>query len=510
MSLINKVKDFVKKYRYVWIGIAVVLIVANLLFGNDKDQADHVNDILPVVTVTSAATLSGDQEVSVVGSVRAFSEAAITTEASGRVTSVNAALGQVVPAGFVLATLENASERAAVLQAEGSYESALAAAQQGNVGLDQANTNLRNAQNSAISTFKSSYNTVNGVVRNNIDAFFGNPDSKVPGVKIEGQTHFLNSERVAYQNLLSTWQLEVSNLNKDSDLSSALGDAGERVDRTIALTDVFISLFNAPDPDKSYTDDELLTLSTTFTSLRESLLGTKTLINNAEASLENAEDALRRAEIGATGSQGSAADAQVKQALGSLRAAQANLEKTILRTPISGTVNALNVRVGDFVGQQAVAARVANNNALEIVTFVSDKEIAAFAVGEEVVIEDSYIGTVTEIAPAVDPLTRKTEVRIAIETEDIQNGDTVTISKAFATDTQESQPVFIPLSAVKFEIEDGYIFTVENGLLVQKPVELGVVRGGSVEIISGLSQTDEFVLDARGLLSDTEVEVRTQ
>ena len=75
---------------------------------------------------------------------------------------------------------------------------------------------------------------------------------------------------------------------------------------------------------------------------------------------------------------------------------------------------------------------------------------------------------------------------------------------------KKNQPVFIPLSAVKFEIEDGYIFTVENNTLVQKPVELGVVRGGSVEVVSGLSQADEFVLDARGLLADTEVEVRIQ
>ena len=512
MSGIKNVVSNVKKYKYRLLAVAVLLVAVNVFFGNGADEEMVNQDILPVVTVSSAAKLSGEQEISVVGSVRAFSEAAVTAEASGRVTSVNASLGQTVPAGFVLASLENASERAAVLQAEGSYEAALASAQQSNVGLDEAQTGLRRAENDAISTFQSSYNTVNGIVRNNIDAFFSNPDAKVPGVKISGngKTPFLNSERVAFQLILSDWQLESTALTADSDLQLALNNAVTRVNRTIALVDTFIGLFNAEDEDRSYTSEQLTAFSTSFTSLRATLQATKKDINDDISALKNAEDAVRKAEIGATGSQSSAADAQVKQALGSLRSAQANLSKTILRTPISGTVNSLNVRVGDFVANQEVVGRVANNNALEIITFVGDKEINAFAVGSPVIIEGKYEGTVTEVAPAVDPVTRKTEVRIAIETEEIQNGDTVTVTKTFTSEAVDNQPIVVPLSAVKFEIDNGFIFAVENNKLVSRPVELGVIRGGSLEITSGLSLTDEFVLDARGLLQDTEVEVRTQ
>ncbi len=514
MSFIEKttILVLVKKYKYILLAVIVLLIGANILFSKDKTEDLSNNERLPVVTVTSAAKLGGEQEVSVVGTVRAFSEAVVTAETSGRVTSVNATLGQTVPTGFVIATLENASQRAAVLQAEGFYEAALASAQQSDVGLDEALTGVTNAQNNAISSFGTSYNTVNGIVRNNIDAFFANPDSRLPGLKIDGQgqTSFLNNERVQYQTLLSTWQLEVTALNTDSDLLLALNDSAARIDRTIVLIDMFMSLFNAENEDKSYSDAELLSFSTSFTGLRETLQSTKTSVKSNITALKNAEDGLRRAQIGATGTQSSAADAQVKQALGSLRSAQASLSKTILRTPISGTVNSLDVRVGDFVGNQAVVARVANNNALEVVTFVGDKEINAFVVGGEVAIEDSFTGTVTEIAPAVDPLTRKTEVRIAVESEQIQNGDTVTITQTFTSETSINQPVTIPLSAVKFEIEDGFIFVVENNHLVSRPVELGAIRGGSVNITSGLTLSDEFVVDARGLLADTEVEVRTQ
>ena len=51
---------------------------------------------------------------------------------------------------------------------------------------------------------------------------------------------------------------------------------------------------------------------------------------------------------------------------------------------------------------------------------------------------------------------------------------------------------------------------VENGRLMSRPVELGIIRGGSVEITSGLTSSEEFVIDARGLLPDSEVEVRNK
>ena len=512
MQVFSKGLKMVLNNRIKFVLLIIILIVGYTFIPSDSNINNEADDTLPVVTVSSAATLSGEQELSVVGTVRAFSEAVVTAETAGRVVSVNATLGQTVPAGFVVATLENASQRASVLQAEGVYEAALAASAQSDVGVDEAKTNLISSQNSAVNTFKNSYTTINGAFRNEIDAFFGNPDARVPGLKIEGknQTAFVNSERVDFQTILSDWKVESDNIDTDSDLTLALTQARSRVNRTIALVDVFLSLFNSADADQSYTKAELLGFSTSFTALRSNLQATVNNINNSISGLESAADAVKRSQIAATGNQSSASDAQIKQALGSLRAAQANLAKTILRTPISGTVNSLDVRVGEFVRNQAVVARIANNNALEIVTFVGDSELNALQEGASVAIEDKFEGTVTQIAPAVDPLTRKTEVRIAVESEEIQNGDTVTIKKSYTQDNTENTTVTIPLSAVKFEIENGFIFVVENGKLTSKPVELGAIRGGSIEVVEGLSLTDEFVLDARGLLTGTEVEVRTK
>lgn len=510
MHLITKAQQLLrqKSVRIMLIALLVVLVLVVVSKKNGPTEAP-VELKLPVVELTTPTEYAGGQSLSVIGTVRAFSEARITAERSGRVVSVPVSLGQQVAAGTVLATLENAAERAAVLQAEGVHDAAVAAAAQSNVGVDEAATAVLNAENNAVATFKSAYNTTNGIVRNPIDDFFGDPDSNVPGLRIDGRgfTATLNAERVAYQTLLPTWQSKANTISNGSDLETELQYSLELVQRTIDFVDLFLTVFATQEDNGRYSDAELQAFTSEFTTARATLIGLQTSINGALAGLDSAADVERRAALAASGGESSAADAQVKQALGALRAAQANLNKTIFRTPVSGTVNSLSVRTGDFVGAFDPVAVVANNDALEIVTYVSDTEKDMINVGEIVLIEDVFEGRVVEIAPAVDSATRKTEVRIATEGADIANGDTVRIAKQFAGEAQQTTDVRVPLTAVKFEREDGFVFVVVDGKLVQKPVMLGDILGGSVAVTAGLSAAEAFVVDARGLIDGEVVTV---
>jgi multidrug efflux pump subunit AcrA (membrane-fusion protein) len=513
MINLTALKTLIKSHRYSF-AIGIIFLIGLLYWaGGQAEVVEPEATSLPLVTVTSAAQLTGEESISVIGTARAFSEAAITAETSGRVTTVNATLGQTVPAGFVIATLENAAERAAVLQAEGVYEAAVAAAAQSNVTQAEAETGLRSAQEATITTLRTTYSTVDSIIRTSVDQFFSDPDSRfTPGLRIsgEGYTATLNEQRVAFTTALPAWQDRINALTTDSNLSAEIEYANHEIERAIQIVSTFITVFNEQENFSRYTEEEVTAFAATFGTLRNNLIALRAQLDSAETSLRNADDAVRRAALGGTGGSTSAADAQVKQALGTLRAAQASLAKTILTTPVSGAVNTLNVRVGDFIGTQTVVARVANNDALEIVTFVGDKELSAFSVGSTVMIEEMYEGIVTAVAPAVDPVTRKTEVRIALETTDIKNGDTVTINNTITSAARVDSPLLIPLSAVKFEIDNGFVFRVVDGTLQPQPVELGLVRGGSVEILAGITATDEFVLDARGLVADTKVEVRVE
>ncbi len=504
-----RVFEFLKKWSHrtsiLWITVvALVVVVLGMFLSAESEKVSLVTTQKPVVQLITAQEFAGTQALSLVGTARAFSEANITSERAGRVVFVNVTLGQRISAGAVIGSTENAAERATVLQAEGVYEAALAAASQTKFGVSEAETRLASARETVITSVRSAYTTTNSVVVSNIDKFFAQPNSPLPGLRVGGRgyTMDLNNERVAYQDILPTWQARVDSLTLSSDLSSEFVYAKENVERTIAMIDIFLYIFD------QQSDDEYVADEVTFTNLRTTLIGTLSSMEAAKSGLATANDAFARATATATGGDASAADAQVKQALGALRAAEANLGKTIFRSPISGTVNSLSVRPGDFVSLFAPVATIANNAALEIVTYISDNERNFLTVGDTVMINDGVEGRVTQIAPAVDSATGKTEVRIAAEGTDVTNGDTVRITKEVADASADTLDIVtVPLSAVKFEIENGFVFVVVDGKIEARPITLGVVRGGAVEILEGLTASEPFVKDARGLQAGTGVEL---
>lgn len=511
MNFLQRLKPWLgRKSVRGFILIVLILLAVSFLTNNKEVDENPYAPKKPVVSLTSANEYAGEQSLSLIGNVRAFTEARITSERAGRVVSVNATLGQFVPAGTVLVTLENASEQAAVLQAEGVYESALASAAQSDVSLDEATNSFKSTKNSAVSTLKSTYNSTYNIIINSIDVFFANPKSNVPGLRIDGKgfTNELNSARVNFESILPVWQTRTNTVTTESDLVSEINYASQNVQKAVDMIDTFLIVFNQQDTTSRYSESELITFSTNFTNIRSQLISLQSSLNSAETALQSANDAVRKAELSTVGGTNSAADAQVKQALGSLRAAQANLAKTILRTPVSGTVNSIDVRTGDFVNSFSPVAVVANNSALEVVVYIGDAERNFINEGDEVIIEQKYKGVVTQIAPAVDSTTRKTEVRIATEGEGIANGDTVRVTKESKVSDSSVFVTQVPLTAIKFDRENGSVFLVEENKLVSRPVKLGKIRGNSVEILEGIAASDEFVVDARGLIDGEEIIVK--
>jgi len=501
-------------YRYTKaiLAVLIVLIVAVVIRG-EKDSTDVTvvkEAAKPLVTVTTPLKYTDAGTLSLIGTVRAFTEAQITAEVGGRVTSVNAKLGQQVQAGAVLVTIENANERASLLQAEGFYEAAEASAASGNVGTKEAEIRLADSLLGLAAANEAAYGASQNVLFGTLDTQYSNPNGLYPGLRIKTaiDNSFLRSERVDFQTVLSTWSTLDFETNDILLQKSNTDFVVKQIKRLINISDIFITAVNSRNNSDSFTEAEKEQLNASFTAARAQLVSAQGNIESNFAALKSAKQNLDRATINATGGPTSAASAQLKQALGSLRAAQANLAKTILRSPISGTVNSLSVQSGDFISSFKNVAIVANNSALEIVTFVGDIERDALSVGDKVVIENNYEGTITQIAPAVDSVTRKTEVRIATENTNIKNGDTVKVTNHNDNDTNTLKDIRVPLSAVKFEIEDGSIFMIRDGKLESLPVKLGSISGNSVVILEGLSASDEFVVDARGLLAGASVEVK--
>lgn len=505
MEIIRDFKEYfdltTKKGRIRAGAVLLFVVVGVIAFTelNKASEEEVPTDSTKTVFVSDVASLQGNSSFSIVGTVASQSQAKLQAESSGRVTSVSVSLGDTVRAGQVIATLENAAEYASVLQAEGAYDAAVAAASVGDVSVRSAQNAFTGAQNSAVTAYNNAYATLNSIFNTELDEIFVDPDRTYRDVGYRPID--FNQKEGLVDNLYNAYIKTLGNQQPaaQSEIEGQLSIALSDTEELLVLVRHLSTLIRDGERDKVQSPTAIAYLGT-LGSAESRLLAAKAALEGARTSLIAAGEMLEQAQIGGTKTEVSTANAQVKQALGVLRAAQAQYANTIIRTPISGTVNELSVEVGDFVSMQDRIALVANNNALQVTAYIGENDRNRLAVGQSVRIESTKEGVITEIAPAVDSVTKKFEIKIGTDDETLTNGDTVSLTIFDTTEVaEENAPLLVPITAVKFTAQNGVIFFVEDGVLKSVPVTIGSIRGSYVEITDGLDRNAVIVVDARGL-----------
>jgi multidrug efflux pump subunit AcrA (membrane-fusion protein) len=452
--------------------------------------------------------LQNNGSIKVIGEVSAKTQAKLQAETSGRITVVNVTLGQQVYPGTIIAQLDNATQRASLLQAEGVYEAALASASQSTISVTEAETRLSSTLNSVRSTNQSAFTVVNDIILNTIDKLFSSANTGFIGLRIDGngQTGYLNDERIAFRSILASWDTTTG--DSAEDLLSRTDVSIANSAKLLAMIDTLIPLMTEQNNNSAFTETEIASIASSLTAARVRVVATINSLEEAKSSITSANDSLAKAKLAASGGTVSFADAQLKQALGSLRAVQANYAKTIIRSPITGTVNQLKVKAGDYINQGMSVAEISNANGLEVATYIDESDAGRLEVGDIVTLDGNATGTITNISPAIDPSTGKIELRIGVTDNSLTAGDTIDVE--IVTDAKGTMDeVMVPLSAIKLGTDTAYIFTVsEEELLVPNVVLLGPVSGENVVVKSGITATTPIVVDVRGRKAGEKVTVK--
>ena len=495
------------------LGIVVVLIFASIL-GGGKDEVVAPQNTEKEVMVARITDLEGSSSVlSLLGTVEAVREARLLTESSGRVTSVLVKLGDTVSAGAVIGTIENSTERAVVLQAQGVYEAAQANASASNVGSVSADRAYQEALTQAVNSYRSAFASTDNVLRNTVDQVFSQPDRPIPGLRIDskGSAITLNAERVALESIFNTWQQSLST-SESADAEALIADAEKNTTRLSTFV-VTLTRILSDDKQTGTLEVDIGTLRTSFANARATLNETLQSLSGSRSALIAAKSQKEQAQIAGSRGDVSLADAHVKQALGSLRLAQANLEKTIVRSPISGTVNALSIKEGTSVGMGVPAAIISSEGGLEVVAYITESDARLVRVGDVALIEEMVSGVITQVGSAIDELTKKIEIRIGVASDasPLTNGQAVTVALMSAIpefDTTDTV-IRLPIVSLKMTPDGPIVFSVnEKNELVPHAVVLGAIIGEMVVIEEGVVRDMSIVTDARGLRAGETVLVK--
>ena len=243
-----------------------------------------------------------------------------------------------------------------------------------------------------------------------------------------------------------------------------------------------------------------------------------------------------------------AAGYSVQSALANLNEANDNLSRTIIYAPISGTISALNVELGErVVGTKQMTGteimRIANLSNMEAVVDINENDIVKIKVNDAAIIEvDAYLkekfkGIITEIANSADnkitsgdQVTNfKVKIRILEDSykhlmsnkpknySPFRPGMTASVD---IITKQKNDIIAVPISAVtvrsdttstpkKFDknaqknTDDSFevVFVKQNGKAVIRVVKTGIQDDSNIEILEGLQEGDEIITGPYKLVS---------
>lgn len=180
---------------------------------------------------------------------------------------------------------------------------------------------------------------------------------------------------------------------------------------------------------------------------------------------------------------------------------QEKVRSARLTAPVTGTLYALPVRVGDFVRAGDLLAEVADLNRVRLRAYVDEPELALLAEGQPVEITwdalpgKTWAGQTDQIPRQVVPRGTRSvgEVLCSIANAGLELLPNVNVNVRILV-RQKASALVVPRAAVRGDASRRYVFLVEGDHLRERPVTVGTASADKYEILAGLSPGDRVAL----------------
>jgi RND family efflux transporter MFP subunit len=184
---------------------------------------------------------------------------------------------------------------------------------------------------------------------------------------------------------------------------------------------------------------------------------------------------------------------------------QLNMSKIV--SPINGTLDAVDIKLGQIVAPGMPSVRIINFSNLKVKADVAESYASKIKKGSEVIVRfpdmnDSLISKVNFVSRSINPNTRTFNVEVLLDDKKEYHPNMVT--RLNINDYQSATPVIvIPVKTIqKDETNSFYVFIAEGNKAKKRIVNLGKEYGGKVEVKSGLSENDILVTNGYDIINE--------
>ena len=218
---------------------------------------------------------------------------------------------------------------------------------------------------------------------------------------------------------------------------------------------------------------------------------------------------------------------QIEQARGALDYAKTQLDNTIIKAPVTGTILDRNVEKGEFVttgfvgdkGAKGYLVTMADLNDLQVELDISQNDFPKLGPQQKGVIttdaypDRKYQGLIEQVSPEADRAKATVQVKVRVSNPDGYLRPDMNATVSFYNEakaepeTTVRRVVVIPQGA----LQNGSVFVVVNGHARKRPVTTGGTSDKGVIIDSGLIGGEDLIVSPPANLKDGQrVEIRNE
>lgn len=187
--------------------------------------------------------------------------------------------------------------------------------------------------------------------------------------------------------------------------------------------------------------------------------------------------------------------------------AQREYNDTKVKSPISGIVTSRSVNVGDYVNKSLVVANVVDISKLKVKLNVAENDVFNLKVGDSVKVSTdvypgiTFNGKIETISDKGDAAhTYPVEVIFSNSKKyPLKAGMFGTVAFNFKSKTEK---LLMPRDALIGSVKNPKVFAIENGIAVKKDIVVGNSFGDEFEVLSGLKEGDNVVVNGQNNLAD--------
>jgi RND family efflux transporter MFP subunit len=182
---------------------------------------------------------------------------------------------------------------------------------------------------------------------------------------------------------------------------------------------------------------------------------------------------------------------------------QANMYR--ITSPINGTVDQMDLKLGQVAQPGASGIRVVNADLLKIKADVPESYASKVNQGDNVLVvvpdaNDSVTTKISFAAKVIDAASRSFGIEVKLPKRNTLRPNMTAVLKI--ADYSKDNALIVPVNTIQRSEAGDYVFVNQNGIAKRKNVKIGATYGGKSEILSGLTAGDQLVTEGASNIED--------